>query len=77
MDKRGDILNQLAIISDLIEKLNLQSKTSTLIIELEKSEFERVFEYFNKKYDRRTDLPENTFTIKLGVVDIVFNTSSV
>ena len=36
MEKKGDLLNQLAIISDLIEKVNIETKLSSLIFELEK-----------------------------------------
>ena len=32
-EKKGDILNQLAIISDLVEKINFNSKSQTLILD--------------------------------------------
>jgi hypothetical protein len=48
MEKKGEILNQLAIISDLLEKTNMQTKSSTIILELSKVEFERVFELIQK-----------------------------
>jgi hypothetical protein len=77
MEKKGELLNQLAIITDLIEKINTDTKSSTIIFELSKIEFERVFEYVEKKYERKTEKPKNTFTISIGKVDIVFNTSNV
>ena len=77
MVKKGDLLNQLAIITDLVEKINVDSKSNTLVFELSKSEFDRVFEYLEKKYERKTEKPKNTFTIQMGKVDIVFNTSNV
>lgn len=77
MEKKGDLLNQLALITDLIEKINTDTKSNTLVFELSKVEFDRIFEYFEKKYERRTEKPRNTFTIVIGKVDIVFNTSSV
>lgn len=77
MTKKGDLLNQLAIITDLVEKINVDSKSNTLVFELSKSEFDRVFEYLEKKYERKTEKPKNTFTIQMGNVDIVFNTSNV
>jgi hypothetical protein len=40
-------------------------------------EFDRVFEYMEKKYDRRTEKPKNSFNITIGGVDVVFNTSNV
>lgn len=77
MEKKGDILNQLAMIVDLTEKINMNSKSNTLIFELSKVEFDRVFEYFEKKYDKRSEKPKTTFNITIGNVDVVFNTSSV
>lgn len=77
MEKRGDLLNQLAIISDLMEKVNADTKSATMIFELSKTEFENVFETIQKKYGRKMDKPKDTFTITIGMVDIVFNTSNV
>jgi hypothetical protein len=77
MEKKGEILNQLAIISDLLEKTNMQTKSSTIILELSKVEFERVFELIQKKYGKKIEVPNNSFTITIGMVDIVFNTNNV
>ena len=76
MEKRGEILNQLAILSDLVEKINIEIKSSTIIFELSKVEFEKVFDIIQKKYNRKIDIPNNSFTITIGFVDIVFNTSN-
>jgi hypothetical protein len=76
MEKKGELLNQLAIIVDLIENMNANAKSNTMIFELSKMEFDRVFEYLEKKYDRRTEKPKNTFNITIGKVDVVFNTSN-
>ena len=40
--KKGELLNQLAIISDLIEKLNLDSVNQTTFFEVNDTEFDRV-----------------------------------
>lgn len=77
MEKKGDLLNQLALISDLIERIESNTKSNTLIFEVSKVELDRVFDYFEKKYNQRTKKPENTFSIKIGEIDIVFNTNSV
>ena len=77
MEKKGDLLNQLAIISDLLEKININVESSTIVLELSKPEFDNTFELIQKKYSMKMDKPKNTFTINLGVVNIVFNTSSV
>lgn len=76
MEKKGELLNQLAIISDLIEKLTINRASNTLIFELSKIEFDRAFETIQKKYGTKIDKPKNTFTITIGAVDIVFNTNS-
>jgi hypothetical protein len=77
MEKKGDLLNQLAIISDLMEKINADTKSATMIFELSNSEFELVFETIQKKYGRKMDRPKDTFSITIGQVDIIFNTSNV
>jgi hypothetical protein len=77
MEKKGDLLNQFAIISDLLEKINANTKSNTIVFELSKMEFDRIYEYIEKKYNRKSDKPKNTFTITIGVVDFVFNTSNV
>jgi hypothetical protein len=77
MEKKGEILNQLAIISDLIERLNVNTKSNTIVLEVSKSEFDSVFEYIEKKYNRQSEKPIDKFTITIGKVDIVFSTNSV
>jgi hypothetical protein len=76
MEKKGEILNQLAIISDLIERLNVNTKSNTIVLEVSKSEFDSVFEYIEKKYNRQSEKPIDKFTITIGKVDIVFSTNS-
>lgn len=77
MERKGEVLNQLAIISDLLEKINLDTKSSTIIIELSKMEFERVFDKIQEKQNRKMETPKNTFTLTIGNIDIIFNTSNV
>jgi hypothetical protein len=76
MEKKGELLNQLAIIVDLIEKLNTHTQSNTLVFELSKMEFDRVFDYLEKKYDRKTPKPKNSFNITIGKVDVIFNTNN-
>lgn len=76
MEKKGEILNQLALISDLIEKVNADIKSNTIIFEVSKIEFERIFELMEKKYNRRPQKVKNSFTISIGKVDVIFNTSN-
>lgn len=77
MEKRGDILNQMAIIVDLIEKVNMEITSSTMVFELDTEEYYRVYNYVREKYNSKVDTPTKTFTIKLGDVDIIFNMSNV
>jgi hypothetical protein len=77
MEKKGDLLNQLAIISDLIEKVNAETKSCTMVFELSQMEYDNVFDYIQKKYGNRMEKPKNSFSITIGMVDIVFNTISV
>ena len=74
MEKKGDLLNQLAIISDLLEKINANVVGKIIIIELEKEHFDTVFNLVQKKYNRKMDIPDETFRISIGEVDIIFKT---
>ncbi len=77
MEKKGDLLNQLALISDFIENLNADIKSNTIIFEVSKVEFERILEVIEKKYNRRGQKVKNSFTISIGKIDVIFNTSNV
>jgi hypothetical protein len=77
MEKKGEILNQLAIISDLLEKANLEHKTTSVIFMLEKKEFNNMFDKFSKKINIRIDELEDTFSVKIGEINFIFNKSSV
>lgn len=73
MEKKGDPLNQLAIISDLIDRLNIKSESNTLVIGLNKNEFKKMFDLIQNKYDKKTQLPEDTFKLTIGTLEIIFN----
>ena len=77
MEKKGDLLNQLAIISDLLEKINTDTESMTIVLEMLNENFEKSFDTIQKKYGRKMDKPKSTFTINIGMVDIVFNKSNV
>lgn len=77
MEKKGDILNQLAIISDLLEKIGNNVNSMTLIFSLPESDFINLFNYFQTKQYRNEKVPKDTFTIKIGNVDIFFNKNNV
>lgn len=77
MEKRGDLLNQLAIIADLIEKCNLNSPNQNVLFEVSKVEFEKIYETIAKKTNVSGSMPDNTMNIKIGSVNFIFSTSSV
>jgi len=77
MEKKGELLNQLAIISDLFEKANIETKSQTVILELDEKAFIETFNKIQEKYGRKMEKPDNTFTIRIGELDIVFNTNNV
>ncbi len=76
MEKKGDLFNQLAIISDLLEKANVESKSQTIILELPEKEFYRVYKIVESKVRFVTGKPQDTFNVKIGDVNIVFNMSN-
>lgn len=77
MEKKGEVLNQLAIISDLLENINVNILSSTVIVELNNQEFENVYLAIQKKYGSKMERPKDKFTITIGMVDFVFSKSSV
>jgi hypothetical protein len=76
MSKKGDLLNQLALISDLVEKLNADIKSNTIVFEVSNIEFDRIFHYIEKKNNLKSELPKDKFTITIGNLDIVFSTNN-
>ena len=56
---------------------DLDIKSNTIIFEVSKVEFERVLEVIEKKYNRRGQKVKNSFTISIGKIDVIFNTSNV
>jgi hypothetical protein len=77
MEKKGDLLNQLAIIVDLIEKINIEPNNKRLIFNLNDNDFIEVYNYFEKKYSKRTEKLKDTFTIIIESVEIIFNRNNV
>jgi CRP-like cAMP-binding protein len=77
MEKKGDLFNQLAIISDLLEKANVESKSQTIVIELPEKEFYRIYKMVESRVRFVTGKPQDTFNVRIGDVNIVFNMSNV
>jgi hypothetical protein len=80
MEKKGEILNQLAIISDLLEKANLEAKLINVTIALEEKEFQSIIKEMTRKIRMYPTYPyeiKDTFSIKIGEIKFVFNKSNV
>lgn len=78
-EKKGDVLNQLAIISDLIEKVAIEANASTVFYELGEDVYEEVFEYIKGRF-KGEGVEENdsgTFSILIGEVSFMFSKNSV
>ena len=77
-EKKGDLLNQLAIISDLIDKVNVDTNNSTVLFEVKEEIYEEIKEYLDTKYDQDIEDEDNgTFSIALGDVVFLFSKNSV
>ena len=72
-EKKGDILNQLAMIADLLEKFNAETISTSIIIELPVLEFQNIFDIIEKRYDKKIIKPDNTFNVSIGKTNIIFN----
>lgn len=75
MEKKGEILNQLAIISDLLENVNLETKEKNVLFVLDKKEFDKMYDTIVKKTKVKSSEIETTFSVKIGVIDFVFTLS--
>lgn len=78
-EKKGDKLNQLAIISDLIEKVAIEFNAATVFYELEEEEYDKVLEYIQNKFgdNEVEETDSNTFSILIGEVSFMFSKNSV
>jgi CRP-like cAMP-binding protein len=72
MEKKGEILNQLAIISDLLENANLETKEKTVLFVLDKKEFDKMYGVIVKMTKVKSNTIDTTFSVKIGEIDFVF-----
>jgi len=77
MEKRGNVLNQLAIISDLLENLNMVSTNTSIVFNMERTEFNRMYNIVYLRAKEKSTPPKNSFQAKIGNVTIIFNTNNV
>jgi hypothetical protein len=76
MEKKGDLFNQLAIISDLIGQCNLESNNQTIIFELSREEFVRIYKLTQLKAKKSLEVPKTSFNVIIGGVNIIFSMSN-
>jgi len=77
MEKKGDVLNQLAIISDLLENVNMEVNETSIAFNLKKEEFNRMYNtIYLKAKDKNVKPPKDTFQVKIGSIMIIFNTNN-
>ena len=76
MEKKGDILTQLALIADLLERANLEYNDVQVKYTLKKDEFDRIYKLVSSK-TKEKNVVVDTFSIKMGDVDITFNMNNV
>jgi len=72
MEKKGEILTQLALISDLFERANMESDTTNVILTVNREEFDRLFHLITKKASTTLAVIDDTFTVRIGVVKYMF-----
>jgi len=77
MEKKGDILNQLAIISDLIERINFETVSSSIIFVVEQNEFDKILNLLENKSNTKLNIIKNKFSLKIGEIDIIFSKNNV
>lgn len=80
MEKKGEILNQLAIISDLVENVNIECVGATITFDVKEKEFINIYNYTSRKNgDVFIPLREDvkSFTIGISNVNIIINKSNV
>lgn len=70
----GDVMNQLAIISDLLENINLDTKEIKVDIELEGDDFD---ELHNRVVQKRgfLSIPKKNFKIVVSGIEFIFRKS--
>ncbi len=76
MEKKGNILTQLALISDLFEKSNMECDKVSVTLVVNEIEFRRLFTLFSKKAQSKLLIINDTFTVKIGVVEFLIRVMS-
>lgn len=77
MENKNNILNQLAVITDLMDKSEIKSLNSKVSFNLDKEDFDKIFVSLHDNNYRRMETPKESFIVRIGTVDFVFNMNNV
>lgn len=73
MEKRGEILKQLAIISDLLENINTETLFTTVTFIVDRDEFNKIYQKVSKISKVGSTNIDQMFSIKIGTIEFVFS----
>jgi hypothetical protein len=76
MEKKGNILTQMAIISDLLENVNMVPDTIRVVFDVQDKEYNRLLDYFMKSAKIKLDKSSDTFNVEIGKASFIFSKSS-
>lgn len=77
MEKKGNLLTQLALISDLFERANMESRDTDVSFSVSADEFDRLVDLINQKANTQLVVIDDTFQVRIGTVEYIFNKNSV
>jgi len=77
METKGNILTQMAIISDLFEKANMMSENTVVRFDLGDKEYRRLLKLIIEKANIKLNQVDDTFNVEIGPVSFVFSKSNV
>jgi predicted DNA-binding antitoxin AbrB/MazE fold protein len=78
MEKKGNIFNQLAIISDLLERVNLkESEQTNVVFVLKENDFNEIFDKVSKRANKKLEETDDTFSVIIGIIKFIFSKSNV
>lgn len=72
IEKRGEIMIQLAILADFIENLNLEATSKKVILDVAPKDFDKIKSHIEDKINTKTNI-KNSFTIDISDVSFVIN----
>jgi hypothetical protein len=73
MEKTGDFFNQIAIISDLLENINLNADRTSITFYLEDTEFKRILDLVLEKSNYKININKDendSFMIDVGEISV-------